>query len=140
MARSANTNLKTDCMKQMIIAGFALLLTSASFPQGRKEGPPKPPPPEKRWENDREKIGREVSLTAGELAKMKAAFMVFYSEMDALHENSKGQRPAKEAVDKIAAKRNASIKKFLGKDKYDRFLKVEKDLGPPKPKERPGQE
>jgi hypothetical protein len=127
-------------MKQLVIAGLALLLTSASFPQGTKEGPPKPPPPEKRWEKDSEKISKTVRLTADELAKMKTAFMAFYSEMDALHEKNKGQRPAKEELNKIAAKRKASVKKFLSKEKYEKFLEVEKELGPPKPKQGQGKE
>jgi predicted nucleic acid-binding Zn-ribbon protein len=122
-------------MKHLMIASLALLMTSFAFPQ-QQDGPPKPPPPEKRWEKDSEKIKKAVTLTTDELTKMKDAFMTFYKEMDALHEKNKGQRPAKEDVEKIRNKRNDGIKKFLAKDKYDKFMKLEKELGPPKPKDR----
>jgi hypothetical protein len=125
-------------MKHWIIAGVAMLITSASLPQER-QGPPKPPPPEKRWEKDSEKISKSVTLTSDELTKMKAAFMNFYKEMDALHQKSKGERPPREEADKIVGKRNDAIKKALSKAKYDQFMKVEKELGPPKPKDRPGE-
>lgn len=121
---------------KLMIAAIALLFTSASFSQEQRQGPPKPPPPEKRWEKDSEKIKKAITLTADELSKMKTAFMNFYKEMDALHEKNKTQRPAKEEVDKIANKRNDAIRQFLSKDKFDRFIKVAKELGPPKPEER----
>jgi hypothetical protein len=126
-------------MKHLMIATVAFLFSTFTFSQ-QQDGPPKPPPPEKRWEKDSEKIKKAVSLSADELTKMKDAFIRFYKEMDALHEKSKGERPAKEAVDKIAAGRNEAIKKFLSKDKFDQFMKVEKQLGPPKPKGRQGGE
>ena len=126
-------------MKHLVIATVALLTSTFSFPQ-KQDGPPKPPPPEKRWEKDSEKIKKAVTLSADELNKMKDAFMSFYKDMDALHEKSKGERPTKEEVDKIAGRRNEAIKKFLNKEKYDKFMKVEKELGPPKPKERSGGE
>ncbi len=123
-------------MKHLMIAVVALLSSAFAFPQ-QQERPPKPPPLEKRWEKDSEKIKKVVTLTSDELTKMKAAFMTFYKEMDALHDKNKGQRPAKAEVEKVAGKRNEVIKRFLAKEKFDKFMKVEKELGPPKPKERP---
>lgn len=123
-------------MKHLMIAFLSILMASFVLPQ-QPAGPPKPPPPEKRWEKDSEKIKKTVTLTTDELAKIKDAFMTFYKEMDALHEKNKGERPAKEDVEKIRNKRNDMVKKFLAKDKYNQFMKAEKELGPPKPKERP---
>jgi len=124
-------------MKQMMIAVLTLLFVGAGMAQDQRQGPPKPPPHDKRWEKDSEKIKKAVTLSADEFTKMKATFMTFYKDMDALLEKSKGQRPKKEDVDKVLSKRNEAIKKFLAKDKYDKFLKIEKELGPPKgpPKE-----
>jgi len=121
-------------MKHLLIAIIALLANTFCFPQ-QQQGPPKPPPPEKRWEKDSEKLKKAVTPSEEELTKMKAAFMIFYKEMDALHEKNKGQRPAKEEVDKLIRKRNDAVKKVLSKDKFDKFLKVEKELGPPKPQD-----
>lgn len=117
----------------MIIAALVILVTSVASPQEPVQGPGKPPPPEKRWERDSEKIKKAVSLTSDELSKIKTVFMDFYKSMDALMQKNKGQRPAKEEVDKLISKRNDGVKKILSKDKYDRFLEIEKELGPPKP-------
>jgi Spy/CpxP family protein refolding chaperone len=124
-------------MKKMIMAGIAILVTAITFAQPEKDGPSKPPPLEKRWEKDSGKIKSAVSLTADEQAKMKTAFMAFYTEMDALREKNKAQRPAREEVERVAQKRNDAIKKFLSKDKFEKFMGVEKQLGPPKPKDGP---
>jgi hypothetical protein len=118
---------------KLIIAFMAMLFTSAVLPQDQKQGPNKPPPPEKRWERDSEKIKKAVALADDELLKIKPAFMEFYKEMDALHEKNKGQRPAREEVDKVITKRNDAVKKVLAKDKYDKYMKIEKELRPPKP-------
>jgi hypothetical protein len=114
---------------KLIIAFMAMLFTSAVLPQA----PDKPPTPEKRWERDSEKIKKAVALANDELLKIKPAFMEFYKEMDALHEKNKGQRPAREEVDKVITKRNDAVKKVLAKDKYDKYMKIEKELRPPKP-------
>jgi hypothetical protein len=118
---------------KLIIAFIAMLVTSAVLPQDQKQGPGKKPSPEKRWDRDSEKIKKAVMLTDAELSKIKPAFMDFYLEMDALHEKSKGQRPAKEEVDKVIGKRNDIVKKVLTKDKYDKYMKMKKELRPPKP-------
>lgn len=119
----------------MIIAALILLFTSTASPQEPGQ-PGKPPPPEKRWERDSEKIKKAVTLTADELLKVKTVFMRFYKDMDALMEKNKGQMPAKEDVDKMIGKRNDAVKKVLAKDKYDKFMKMEKELGPPRPPKR----
>lgn len=118
---------------KMIIAALALIVTSAVFPHDQKQGPGKPPPPGKRWEKDSGKIKKTVTLTDDELSKLRTVFIDFYKEMDALHEKNKGKRPAKEEVDKIIKKRNDAVKKVLAKEKYDQYMKMEKELGPPKP-------
>lgn len=123
-------------MKYLLMAVLVLLSVSSTRAQDQQQGPPKPPPPEKRWEKDSEKIRKAVTLTADELSKMKTAFMGFYKDMDALMEKNMGQRPAKEEVEKLIGKRNTAIQQFLSKDKFEEFRKVEKELGPPKPKDR----
>lgn len=123
---------------KIIIAAIAMLFTSAIFPQDQKQGPGKPPPPEKRWEKDSEKIKKAITLTDDELLKIKTAFMSFYKEMDSLHEKNKGQRPVKEEVDKLIKKRNDAVKKSLSQDKFNKYMEAEKELGPLKHEQQPG--
>jgi len=118
-------------MKKLIMAGFCLLTGAVLFAQPPHDRP-KPPQPEERWQHDSNKISESVKLDAKQLEKAKTVFMSFYKTMDELH--AKVEKQNKEQFDKVVKQRNDELKKVLPADQYDAFMKMEKQLGPPKRK------
>src|SRR5689334_7452770 len=95
-------NIKKIIMKKLLLAGIILLGAFSMFAQQ----PPKPPVPEERWKHDSKSITDNAGLTVEKVQKLKPAFMQFYTEMDALMEKQKGERPAKELVEPIMKRRS----------------------------------
>lgn len=118
-------------MKKIFVAVTALLLMNVSFSQP-PQGPPKPPPPEDRWQHDSKKINDAVGLSQVQLDKLKTVFLDFYKDMDALREKMEPPKPPKEDMDKIMNKRNDQLKKILSANQMTKFSEVDKTLGPPK--------
>ena len=120
-------------MKQFLFGSLLLLSLSAFAQDQRPPGPPKPPPVAERWKRDSSKIVRAVTLSAAQLKMVKASFLIFYKDLDALMEKGKLARPDKAAVDVLIAKRNSAVKKTLSAEQAQQFSGIERQLMPPPP-------
>ncbi len=125
---------------KFLIVGMLMMVSSmftlAQPPEN--QGPPKPPPAEKRWEHDLPIIKKYVTtITAKQEPELKAAFFSFYKEADAVREKNKGQRPPKEEMDKVKDKRDAQLKKVLSTAQMEQFKKAEPELRPKPPGNQP---
>lgn len=127
-------------MKTTFFFALLLMLSTASInaqPQG-EQGPPKPPPAEKRWQHDLPIIKKHVTgITAKQEGELKTAFFGFYKEADAMREKSKGQRPPREEMDKVKNKRDEQLKKVLSTAQMEQFKKADPELRPKPPKNGP---
>jgi hypothetical protein len=137
-------------MKKIFFAGIAFLLINSSFSQPPQDHP-KPPTSEERWQHDRQRINEIPGLSADQLIKLKAVFIDFYKDMDALREKMPPPPPPplrKEEMDKILNKRNEQLKKVLTPAQLDKLSEEEKqfhngrrkDLPPPPGKSAPSTE
>jgi hypothetical protein len=132
---------KAKIMKMKLFIAVLLMLSStigikAQPPEN--QGPPKPPPAEKRWEHDLPIIKKHVTgITAKQETELKTAFFGFYKEADAMREKSKGQRPPKEEMDKVKNKRDEQLKKTLSAAQMEQFKKADPELRPKPPGQAP---
>ena len=123
-------------MKKLLLGSAAMLLTATLFaqPEQHPDGPPKPPPIAERWRHDSTKLQLYVVLNTGQMSNVKAAFLSFYNDMDAVMQQNKKnppKAPAREDVEKIRAKRNSALKTIFTAQQYDRFQTFEREFMPP---------
>lgn len=111
-----------------------------------KAQPPKAPGIEERLAHVSGKLEKEISLTADQKEKIKAAYRQFFTSMEKLrNKEGKPQPPPppppppadKAAVEKLSKARDAQIKTILSASQFAKYTEIEKTMRPPAP-DKPG--
>jgi hypothetical protein len=113
-------------MKKILYSILALFVINTVMAQ-----PPQSPSVEQRLKKLNDALAKEMTLSAGKQKIINSAFKTFFTKMDKLRgAGETGQPPKKEAVDKLAAERDAQIKKVLSTAEYTKYLLVEQQIRP----------
>ncbi len=121
-------------MALMIFAGFAV--------QAQDSPPRKPPTSEERKKRTMEMVQREVQPSEKQMKEMDAVFTTFFSEAEKLRKDMPAAQPPpdpklKASMDKLVAERDASVKKILTKEQYQKYETAAAKMRPPRKGERP---
>lgn len=118
----------------ILAAGFVIV--AKPQPPGQ---PPKPPSPEERIRHTTEILQKEITLTPAQKAAVEAAFKQFFTAADKIRKENPPPPPpppdpkVKEAMDKLVADRDASVKKILTAQQYEQYREALKKLHPKGP-------
>ncbi len=130
-------------MKKNIFIACITLFSSLSLLAQKQ--PPKPPGKAERLKHVSEKIGKEITLSAVQKAKVEAAYKDFFDGMDKLRsKEGKQEMPPppppppkdKAAVDQLSKLRDAKIKSALSAAQFKKYTEIEQSLRPQRPRER----
>lgn len=126
-------------MKKIIFSSIAILLTVTLFaqPEHNHDGPPKPPPVAERWKRDSIKLQLYVTLSSSQINNVKATFVSFYNDMEAMMEKGKTAPPPKGQMESVHYKRNDALKSIFNSGQWDRFETFEREFMPPPPQHPP---
>ena len=128
--------------KNLLWMGMLLLMISITNAQP-KEGhcPPKPPTVEEHLKHVSTELDKKLGLSQEEKEKVLSAYKTFFTEMEKNRKEGKELPPpppppvSKEIADKLKSERDAKIKIALNEEQYNKYLEVEKQLRPSRPKE-----
>jgi hypothetical protein len=126
-------------MKKMMIAAGSMLLALAVNAQ--QPAPPRQPSLEERLKRNKEILQKEVQPTAAQQSAIESVFKTFFAAADKVRKDNPPPPPdpkVKAAMDKLAAERDASIKKILTEAQFKKYVEAEKKMRPPKPGEQSG--
>jgi hypothetical protein len=106
-----------------------------------KAQPPKAPGIEERLSHVSGRLEKEMTLTADQKEKIKAAYRQFFESMEKLRgKDGKLQPPPpppppadKAAVEKLSKERDARIKNILSASQFSKYTEIEKTMRPPAP-------
>lgn len=97
------------------------------------------PSPEEHLKRSQEMLQKELQLNSDQQQKVEQAFKEFMTAAEKLHKENPPPPPppmdpkVKDALDKLAAERDAKIKMALTEEQYKKYLEVEKKMRPPHP-------
>lgn len=118
-------------MKKILLTGIVLGFVIVAKPQ-----PPKPPSPEERLKHTTELLQKEVTLSEAQKAAVESAFKNFFTAADKIRKDNPPPAPpppdpkVKEAMDKLVAERDESIKKILTASQYEKYKEAVQKLRP----------
>jgi len=128
-------------LKQIFL--LSIMATSATVSLlAQPPARPNHPSAEERIKHVTEKMEKDLQLSKGQKDKLAAAYKSFFANMDKL----RGKEPApppppppanKEAAEKLVNERNGKIKQALTEDQFKKYLELEKQMRPGKPR-KPG--
>lgn len=123
-------------MKKLLLTPLVLGFVIVAKPQPPGQ-PPKPPSAEERLKHTTEVLQKEVTLTASQKAAVETAFKNFFTAADKVRKDNPPPPPpppdpkVKEAMDKLVAERDESIKRILTASQYEKYKEALKKLHPP---------
>ncbi len=128
-------------MKKKWLMFFACAIMLTALATAQPQQPPKPPSPEERLKHVSEKIGKEITLSAAQKAKVETAYKEFFAEMDKIRDKSGKKEPpppppppvSKEDADRLSKARDVKIKAALNEAQYKKYAEIEQSLRPPRP-------
>jgi len=110
-------------MKKLILLGFIVALSIATFAQSKER---EKRTPEERAARQTEKMTKELSLTPSQATKVKAILVHRNSQRDSIRAAKSGERrDFKAAKDKT----DADLKAILTPDQYTKMQAMKKDHG-----------
>lgn len=98
-----------------------------------------PPSMEEHLKRSQEMMQKELQMNSGQQHKVEQAFKDFMAGAEKIHKENPPPPPppmdpkVKEALDKLAAERDAKIKLVLTEDQYKKYVAMEKKMRPPHP-------
>jgi hypothetical protein len=125
--------------KKMVLALF--MLTGYVI---QAQDRPAPPTVEDRMKRTMDMMQKEVQPNEKQAKDMEAAFKTFFTEAEKLRGDGPPPAPGqmdpkrKEAIDKLAAERDASVKKTLTADQYKKYETTVANMRPPRQGGKPG--
>lgn len=104
-----------------------------------KAQPPQAPGIEERLAHVSGKLEKEITLTAVQKEKVKAAYRQFFESMEKLRDKDGKHQPPppplppadKTAIEKWSKERDEQIKKVLTASQFAKYTEIEKTLCPP---------
>lgn len=124
-------------MKKMMIAAGSMLFALAVNAQ--QPVPPGQPSLEERLKRTNAILKKDVQPTNTQQAAIESVFKTFFAAADKLRKDNPPPPPpspdpkVKAAMDKLAAERDANIKKILTEAQFKKYVEAEKKMRPPKP-------
>jgi Spy/CpxP family protein refolding chaperone len=115
---------------------FILLLFLCTFCKAQERPHPSM---EEHLKRSQEMLQKELQMNADQQQKVEQAFKTFMMQAEKIHTENPPPPPppmdpkVKEALDKLAAERDALVKQALTSEQYKKYQELEKRMRPPHP-------